>query len=92
MKYSAVIPTMLKSPRLKKLVEELQNHQLVDEVIIIDNSENLEPSLDPHPKQKYICEGKNTGCNPAWNKGVKLASNELIVICNDDVNFNPIIW
>ena len=91
MKYTAVIPTMLKSSRLKKLVEDLQNHQLVDEIIIIDNSGNLEPSLEPHPKQKYICEGKNTGCNPAWNKGVKLASNELITICNDDVNFNPII-
>ena len=84
MKYTAVIPTMLKSPRLKKLVEELQNHQLVDEIIIIDNSGNLEPSLEAHPKQKYICEGKNTGCNPAWNKGVNLSSNELIVICNDD--------
>jgi glycosyltransferase involved in cell wall biosynthesis len=91
MKYTAVIPTMLKSPRLKKLVEDLQNHDLVDEIIIIDNSGNLEPSLEPHTKQKYICEGKNTGCNPAWNKGVKLSSNELIVICNDDINFNPII-
>lgn len=90
-KYTAVIPTMLKSPRLKKLAEDLQNSEYVDEVIIIDNSGNLEPSLEPHPKQKYICEGKNTGCNPAWNKGVKLSSNELIVICNDDINFDPII-
>jgi hypothetical protein len=90
-KYTAVIPTMLKSPRLKKLAEDLQNSEYVDEVIIIDNSGNLEPSLEPHPKQKYICEGKNTGCNPAWNKGVRLSSNELIVICNDDVNFDPII-
>lgn len=90
-KYTAVIPTMLKSPRLKKLAEDLQNSEYVDEVIIIDNSGNLEPSLEPHPKQKYICEGKNTGCNPAWNKGVRLSSNELIVICNDDINFDPII-
>ena len=90
-KYTAVIPTMLKSPRLKKLAEDLQNSEYVDEVIIIDNSGNLKPSLEPHPKQKYICEGKNTGCNPAWNKGVRLSSNELIVICNDDVNFDPII-
>lgn len=91
MKYTAVIPTMLKSPRLKKLVEDLQNSEYVDEIIIIDNSGNLEPSLEPHPKQKYICEGKNTGCNPAWNKGVELSSNELITICNDDINFDPII-
>ena len=90
-KYTAVIPTMLKSPRLKKLAEDLQNSEYVSEVIIIDNSGNLEPSLVPHPKQKYICEGRNTGCNPAWNKGVRLSSNELIVICNDDINFDPII-
>jgi len=90
-KYTAVIPTMLKSPRLKKLAEDLQNSEYVSEVIIIDNSGNLEPSLEPHPKQKYICEGRNTGCNPAWNKGVRLSSNELIVICNDDINFDPII-
>ena len=89
--YTAVIPTMLKSPRLKKLAEDLQNSEYVSEVIIIDNSGNLEPSLEPHPKQKYICEGRNTGCNPAWNKGVRLSSNELIVICNDDINFDPII-
>lgn len=90
--YTAIIPTMLKTGKwFPKLVEDLQNSEYVDEIIIIDNSGNLESSLPPHPKQKYICEGKNTGCNPAWNKGVELAKNELLVICNDDVNFDPII-
>ena len=88
MKYTAVIPTMLKSPRLKKLVEDLQNHYLIDEIIIIDNSGNLKPSLEPHPKQKYICEGKNTGCNPAWNKGVSLAKYDKLLVLNDDLWFD----
>ena len=26
-----------------------------------------------------------------WNKGVELSKNELLVIVNDDVNFDPII-
>ena len=98
-KYTAVVPTMLKSPRFQKLVEDLQNEPFCDEVIIIDNSGNLEPSIPYHPKQRYICEGRNTGCNPAWNKGVELAKNKSVVICNDDINFdtkilgiiNPII-
>lgn len=90
-KYTAIVPTMLKSPRLKKLVEDLQNSDYVDEIIVIDNSTNTTPSLESHPKLRYINEGRNTGCNPAWNKGVELSSNELLVIVNDDVNFDPII-
>ena len=57
-KYTAVVPTMLKSPRFQKLVEDLQNEPFCDEVIIIDNSGNLEPSIPYHPKQRYICEGR----------------------------------
>jgi glycosyltransferase involved in cell wall biosynthesis len=90
-KYTAVVPTMLKTKRFFPLVDDLLNSEYIDEVIVIDNSGNLEPSIKPHSKLNYICEGKNTGCNPAWNKGVKLAKNECVVICNDDINFDPII-
>ena len=91
MKYSAIVPTMLKSPRFFKLVDDLIKSEYVDEVIVIDNSGKTEPSIESHPKLNYICEGRNTGCNPAWNKGVELSKNELLVIVNDDVNFDPII-
>jgi len=91
-KYSVIIPTMLKSPRLTKLVNDIQSSEFVNEVIIIDNSGNSTPTLQPHPKQRYICEGKNIGVNPAWNKGVELAKNDLICISNDDLNFNPVIF
>ena len=88
-KYSAIIPTLYKSKRIFKLVEDLLNSEHVGEVILIDNTESLEPRIDSHPKLKYICEGTNTGVNPAWNKGVRLAENDLLIIANDDVNFDP---
>jgi glycosyltransferase involved in cell wall biosynthesis len=91
MKYSAIVPTMLKSPRFFKLVDDLIKSEYVDEVIVIDNSGKTEPSIESHPKLNYVCEGRNTGCNPAWNKGVELSKNDLLVIVNDDVNFDPII-
>ena len=90
-KYSAIIPTLYKSKRIFKLVEDLLNSEHVGEVILIDNTESLEPRIDSHPKLKYICEGKNTGVNPAWNKGVRLAENDLLIIANDDVNFDTSI-
>ena len=88
MKYTAIVPTMLKSIRFPKLIEDLQNSEYIDEVIIIDNSTNTTPSLDPHPKQKYICEKKNTGCNPAWNKGVRISKYDRLLILNDDIWFD----
>ena len=88
MKYTAIVPTMLKSYRFFNLVDSLLNSKFVDEVIVIDNSGKTEPSIKPNPKLNYICEGKNTGCNPAWNKGVELSKNEFLIIVNDDVNFD----
>jgi len=88
-KYSVIIPTLYKSKRIFKLVESLLNSEYIGEVILIDNTESLEPRIDSHPKLKYICEGTNTGVNPAWNKGVRLAENDLLIIANDDVNFDP---
>lgn len=90
-KYSAIIPTLYKSKRIFTLVEDLLNSEYVGEVILIDNTESLEPRIASHPKLNYINEGKNTGVNPAWNKGVRLAKNELLIIVNDDVNFDSSI-
>ena len=60
---------MLKSYRFFNLVDSLLNSKFVDEVIVIDNSGKTEPSIKPNPKLNYICEGKNTGCNPTY--GIK---------------------
>lgn len=89
--YTVIIPTMFKSPRINKLVDDLHDCEFVDEIILIDNTENTSPVFDLalYPKINYINELRNTGVNPAWNKGVKLAKNELICIASDDINFDP---
>jgi glycosyltransferase involved in cell wall biosynthesis len=90
-KYSIIIPTLWKSNRTKKLINDLQQCEYVDEIIIIDNS------FDGHQdtkveKIRFVSFGGNIYVNPAWNKGIELAKNECVALCNDDINFNPNIF
>jgi len=85
--FSVIIPTMWKSNRTLKLLEDLNNCQLVNEIIIIDNNPSERPEFNIS-KCKVIEQKENIYVNPAWNLGVKISKNELIVICNDDINFS----
>ena len=38
--YSVIIPTMWKCDRLQKTLKELSQHELVGEIILIDNTSN----------------------------------------------------
>jgi len=80
---SVVMLTMWKCERVIETLEELSKEKIVDEIILIDNTNNNN-KVDI-PKVTHILEGKNTYVNPAWNKGVKIARNENILILNDDV-------
>ena len=81
--YSVIIPTMWKCNRFQQTLRELSAHELVGEIILIDNTPNdLKIEL---PKLIHILEGKNTYVNPAWNKGVELAKYDKLLILNDDI-------
>lgn len=84
MKFSVIIPTLLKSFRIYKLLEDLEKCALVDEIIIIDNTGTFKHT---HEKVRIFTKGVNIFVNPAWNWGVSLATNENLCICNDDINF-----
>jgi hypothetical protein len=86
-KFSVIIPTMWKSERTFKLLNELNDCDLVDEIIIIDNSPTKKPDFY-FQKCRILTQESNIYVNPAWNLGVKLAKNNLLSICNDDINFN----
>jgi hypothetical protein len=74
---------MWKCNRFQQTLRELSAHELVGEIILIDNTTNdLKIEL---PKLIHILEGKNTYVNPAWNKGVKLAKYDKLLILNDDI-------
>jgi hypothetical protein len=77
---------MWKCDRLIQTLNELSEHDLVSDIILIDNTDNTEKIVIP--KVEHILEGCNTYVNPAWNKGVKMASQERLLILNDDVWFD----
>jgi hypothetical protein len=80
---------MWKSPRITKLVEDLCACESVGEVIIIDNAPGEDQRLPNNGKIALHLMAENIYVNPAWNYGVERSQFENILICNDDVNFNP---
>lgn len=87
--FSIVIPTMWRSQKIEKLLQDLNQSDFVNEIIIIDNdtkSKSIE--LSQFSKLRYFPQVSNIFVNPAWNLGVLYAQNELIAICNDDINFD----
>jgi hypothetical protein len=87
---SVIIPTLWKEERLHTTLDELQKCKYVKDIVLIDNtgeSKNFEFS-----KLNYILESENTYVNPAWNKGVKLAKCDKLLMLGDDnwFDFNSI--
>lgn len=82
--FSIIIPTMQKDVEiLNKLIFELDNSSLVDEILIIDNS--TKGFLSNSKKVRVIVPKENLFVNPAWNLGVREAKNEIVGIFNDDI-------
>lgn len=88
--FSVIIPTMWRSSKTSKLLKDLYSSKYIHEIIIIDNdtsAKNVE--LDQYSdKVRYYPQSENIYVNPAWNLGVSLANNDLLCICNDDINFD----
>ena len=92
--YSIIIPTMWKCDLIpnkvrsfRDVLKELNEHPLVGEIILIDNTE-IKNHIISLNKIIHIFEGKNTYVNPAWNKGVSLAKYDKLIILNDDIWFD----
>ena len=82
--FSIIIPTMQKDVEiLNKLIFELDDSSLVDEILIIDNS--TKGFLSNSKKVRVIVPKENLFVNPAWNLGVREAKNEIVGIFNDDI-------
>jgi glycosyltransferase involved in cell wall biosynthesis len=90
-KYSVIIPTLWRSNRTEKLINDLRECEYVGEIIIIDNA--LPYVFDENEcKIRTISFGENIYVNPSWNLGIELAKNECVALCNDDINFDPNIF
>jgi len=91
-KYSIIIPTLWKSNRIHKLLSDLIKCQYVDEIILIDNAGKFFEYYEALDKVKLVQVEENIYVNPAWNLGIEIAKNDLIALCNDDINFDPNIF
>lgn len=90
--YSVVIPTLWYSPRIYKLLEDLEKCNEVGEIILIDNNNLFSTKNIINSKLRVISTNENSFVNPAWNLGVEYAKYNYIALCNDDINFSTDIF
>ncbi|QNV39470.1 glycosyltransferase [Rothia amarae] len=89
MMFSAIIPTMQGSSYLKPLLKIYENHNLIDEILIINNSNRKLEISEKFSKLREIYHGENIYVNPAWNIGAEHAIAEYLLISNDDIIIEP---
>jgi hypothetical protein len=92
MKWSVIIPTLWKSGRTARLIDELISSPDVGEVILIDNAPQLGVKIKPNSKLTVVSKGENIFVNPAWNWGIQISQYEHIALCNDDISFDARIF
>jgi len=89
--YSIVVPTMWRANNLfEKSLYGLVKHNLINEILIINNQVDRTPDWDilKHPKIKILNQEENIKVNPSWNLGVNMSKNNLVAIINDDLCFD----
>ena len=87
-KFSIVVPTMWRYDPFVKFLGDLLDHELVGEVIVINNDSSRTPRLPNNTKLRMVDNGGNIKVNPSYNQGVRLARNEDVVIIDDDIIFD----
>jgi hypothetical protein len=85
--FTVIIPTLWKCFRLNQTLQELNDCRFVGEIILIDNTSNNKP-IKGLNKLNHILEGHNTYVTAPFNKGVKIAQYDKLLILNDDTWFD----
>jgi len=86
--YSIVIPTMWKVDSFEQMMYRLLSHNLVQEIIVINNDFDNTPEwfkATTSDKIRIYNFQKNIYVNPAWNLGVRESKNDKICLLSDDV-------
>ncbi|MHA6508225.1 glycosyltransferase [Tessaracoccus sp. Y1736] len=90
-RFSVIIPTLQRSQDLARLVEVCAHHDLVHEIVLINNAQ--EPlNVPASPKVRVLNQMRNIYVNPAWNLGVRESTAEWVAILNDDIRFEPDVF
>jgi hypothetical protein len=64
----------------------------IDQVILINNNREKTPTFPKSKKLLYVEPHENIYVNPAWNLGVRAASNDNIIISNDDLMYDVNVY
>lgn len=89
--FSIIVPTLWKPAFFPDVCEDLSYHDLVEEIIIVDNNNKDRPTKHPinkNSKIKFLDFGENLYVNPSWNLGVAHSQSPIIGLWNDDVIFD----
>ena len=92
MKISAVIVNYFTKDLLPELIGQLQEEDLVREIIVVDNSRELEGSLGfvkDLSKLKLITQPENIGFGAAVNQAAHRAESRWLLAVNPDIRFLP---
>jgi hypothetical protein len=91
-KFTIGIPTIWKSERITKLVNDLDSSENIGEILIIDNLYQYDGRFNELLKVRVIQPEENLYVNPAWNRIVKESQYDLVGLLNDDINFDVDIF
>jgi len=89
--FSVIVPTMWRCKDLfERSLNNLVEHALVGEIIIIDNDTTNTPTwrVLQHEKVKMLPQQENIKVNPAWNLGAERSIYSLLCFANDDILFD----
>jgi GT2 family glycosyltransferase len=87
MNVTAIIVNYYSSSFLQVLIESLLREECVDQILVIDNSEELSrtAALCPERSVEVVVNERNRGFGAAVNQGVKRAEGEWILVLNPDM-------
>lgn len=87
MNFSILIPTLFRSKRITPLVEAFERHPLVNEVIVLDNTGEIDGYIDG--KLRILPGCKENWVTKSWNILVDYSRSEYYAILNDDIIIDP---
>lgn len=87
MSFSILIPTLFRTPNITPLVETFEEHNLVDEIIVLDNTGKIEGYRDGKLTVLQGC--RENYVNGSWNILVDYSKSEFYAILNDDILLDP---
>tara|TARA_B100001559_G_scaffold222430_1_gene186704 strand:+ start:86 stop:778 length:693 start_codon:yes stop_codon:yes gene_type:complete len=96
MKLSVIIPCFNEEKTLEKVVNQvIEQKDLIKEIIIVDDKSTDNSGLiikrlsENYPIIKFILKDKNEGKGSAIKKGLELASGEIILTQDADLEYDP---